>query len=232
MELHHHPAPLNKSKRPIRISFMFKQIESAIESFPKAMLFELVDLGFETPFQQLCACVISIRTMDEVSRDASLSLLRHAPTPAQVMSLSEGQIADLIKPVTFYRQKAKTLKKIAEDVLVRFDGHLPCEEEALLSLKGVGPKCANLVLGIACKKPFIGVDIHVHRVTNRWGYVIAKTPNQTLEQLQRKLPEEYWIDLNRLLVPFGKHICTGRRPKCSTCPVLEMCLQVDVVNPR
>jgi endonuclease-3 len=97
-----------------------------------------------------------------------------------------------------------------------------------MSFAGVGPKCANLVLGIACDQPFISVDIHVHRVTNRWGYVKANTPEKTMVALADKLPKKHWVDINRLLVPFGKHICTGNLPKCSTCPVLEMCQQVGV----
>jgi endonuclease-3 len=109
---------------------------------------------------------------------------------------------------------------------------LPCSQEVLLSLRGVGPKCANLVLGIACNEPFIGVDIHVHRVTNRWKPFHAKTPEQTLKLLEEWLPKDYWIDVNRLLVPFGKHICTGKMPKCSICPVLEMCQQVGVTQHR
>jgi endonuclease-3 len=100
----------------------------------------------------------------------------------------------------------------------------------LLSLKGVGPKCANLTLGIACDEPCIGVDVHVHRVTNRWGYVSAKTPEKTMEQLHAKLPRHYRVEINALLVPFGKHICTGDRPKCSSCPLLSMCRQVGVTS--
>ena len=102
----------------------------------------------------------------------------------------------------------------------------------LLSFAGVGPKCANLVLGVACGTPVISVDIHVHRVTGRWGYVRASTPEKTLVALETTLPQQYWIDINRLLVPFGKHICTGNRPKCSTCPVLDMCRQVGVDEHR
>ena len=109
-----------------------------------------------------------------------------------------------------------------------YDGNLPCDSEILLSFPGVGPKCAHLVLGIACGQPSISVDIHVHRVTNRWGYVKASTPEKTMTALEAKLPREHWIDINRLLVPFGKHICTGERPRCSTCPVLDMCQQVGV----
>jgi endonuclease-3 len=109
---------------------------------------------------------------------------------------------------------------------------LPCDEDTLLSLPGVGSKCASLVLGVACGEPRVGVDIHVHRVVNRWGYVRATTPEKTMQALHDKLPREYWIELNGLLVPFGKHICTGRRPKCSSCPVLRMCRQVGVSECR
>src|SRR5205807_2087693 len=104
--------------------------------------------------------------------------------------------------------------------------------EALTSLRGVGPKCANLVLGIVGGQAAIGVDIHVHRVTNRWGYVQAKTPERTMAELQKKLPKRYWIELNALLVPFGKHICTGTAPRCSTCPLLSMCRQIGVTAHR
>jgi endonuclease-3 len=100
------------------------------------------------------------------------------------------------------------------------------------SFAGIGPKCANLTLGIACGQQRISVDIHVHRVTNRWGYVASKTPEQTMTALEQILPLAYWVELNERLVPFGKHVCTGVRPKCSTCPVLEMCQQICVAGHR
>lgn len=219
-------------KKPFDLPAMFRRIEKTIASFPKAMLFELVERGFSDPFSQLAACVISIRTYDEVSGPCALRLLEKAPTSRRMAKMSEEEIDSLIAPATFHRQKAGTLRTIAVEIEERFDGVPPCDPEALMSLKGVGPKCANLVLGIACGKPFIGVDVHVHRVTNRWVYVAAKTPEKTMAELERKLPKKFWIDINRLLVPFGKNICTGTRPKCSTCPVIEMCRQVGVVNPR
>ena len=120
------------------------------------------------------------------------------------------------------------MKTIARRALDEFGGQIPCEKGVMLSFPGIGPKCAHLVLGIACKQPFISVDIHVHRVTNRWGYVKASTPEKTMVALEAKLPREHRIDINRLLVPFGKHICTGERPHCSTCPVLDMCQQAGV----
>jgi endonuclease III len=109
---------------------------------------------------------------------------------------------------------------------------LPCDFDVLTSFQGVGPKCANLTLGIACGQAKISVDIHVHRITNRWGYVATRTPEATLALLEQKLPQIYWVEINRLLVPFGKHVCTGQRPKCSTCPLLAMCAQVGVTDYR
>jgi endonuclease III len=109
---------------------------------------------------------------------------------------------------------------------------LPCDAATLLSLPGVGPKCANLVLGIACGQARIAVDIHVHRVTNRWGYVQAGSPEQSMRALESKLPKKYWVEINSLLVPFGKHICTGTKPRCSSCPLLELCRQVGVTEHR
>ena len=109
-----------------------------------------------------------------------------------------------------------------------FEGKVPCDEGALLSLRGVGPKCANLMLGIACGEPFIAVDIYLHRVTNRWGFVSARSPERTMVELQQVLTKRHWIEINALSVPFAKHVCTGAAPKCSTCLVLDMCGQVGV----
>ena len=132
----------------------------------------------------------------------------------------------------YHDTKAETIRVIARRTVEEHDGTLPCDLETLLDFKGVGPKCAGLALGIACNLPLIGVDVHVHRVTNRWGLVAAKTPEKTMEALQEKLPREHWVTINALLVPFGKHVCTGVRPKCSTCPLLSMCQQVGITTHR
>jgi endonuclease-3 len=126
--------------------------------------------------------------------------------------------------------KAYRIRDIARRAVAEFGGDIPCEQDVLLSFKGVGPKCANLVLGIVCGKPYIGVDIHVHRVTNRWGLVAARTPEKTMAALQEQLPRRYWVEINALLVPFGKHVCLGTLPRCSNCPLLEMCQQVGVTK--
>ena len=220
------------TKRPFDISDAVRAIRKAVEPFPKAALFELAEDGFNSTFEQLVACIISIRTYDEVMLPTARRLFARARTPDEMLKLSPQEIDEIIRPATFHEQKAANIHAIAERVASEYGGQLPCESEVLLSFKGVGPKCANLVLGIACDQPYIGVDVHVHRVTNRWGYVATKTPEKTMIALMEKLPRRYWVEINRLLVPFGKHVCTGTRPKCSTCPVLDMCQQVGVTNPR
>lgn len=208
------------------------RIEDAIEPYPKAALFELAEEGFNSAFEQLVACMISIRTRDEVTLLVARQLFDQARTPGAIAQFTPEQIDQLIEKSTFHERKAEQILAIAKQVEEAFQGNLPCDQSTLTSFSGVGPKCANLVLGIACGQPYISVDVHVHRVTNRWGYVETKRPEQTLDRLKEKLPQDYWLDINRLLVPFGKHICTGQRPRCSTCPVLEMCQQVGVENPR
>jgi len=220
------------SKKSFDIDKALKLIRKAVEPWPKAAMFELAEDGFNSPFEQLVACIISIRTYDEVSLPTARKLFTRARTPAQMSKLAIEEIDELIHACTFHERKAAQIHAIARRVLDEFEGNLPCDSETLLSFSGVGPKCANLALGIACGEPVISVDIHVHRVTNRWGYVKATAPEKTMLALEGKLPQKHWIDINRLLVPFGKHICTGTLPKCSACPVLDMCQQVGVTSHR
>lgn len=225
-------AVTQKSKQPFDIDKAMILIEEAVRPYPKAAMFELAEEGYSTPFEQLIACIISIRTYDEVSLPVSRRLFATARTAAEMNQLETAEIIDLIEGTSFAGNKGPQIKAIAQQLVDEYDGELPCDRELLLSFKGVGPKCANLAMGIACDGPYISVDIHVHRITNRWGYVEAKTPEKTMVALEETLPRRHWIDINRLLVPFGKHICTARRPNCSTCPLLDMCQQVDVTNPR
>lgn len=220
------------AKRRFDIDEVIRRISNEVKQFADAAMFDLADQGYATPFHQLAACVISIRTFDEVSLPAALRLFRIAPTPERVSKLSVRKIAELIKPATFYQTKAQNIRDMATRVVDEFGGELPCDFDVMTSFRGVGPKCANLTLGIACGATRISVDIHVHRVTNRWGYVRSPTPEGTREALEKVLPRKYWVEINRLLVPFGKHVCTGRLPKCSTCPVLEYCRQVGVAEHR
>lgn len=208
------------------------QVRSAVAGFPKAAMFELADDGRDSLFEQLVACLLSVRTYDEVSIVAARRLFEHAATPAAIEEMPVDLIDALIDRVTFHERKAIRIKAIARTANQDFQGVLPCDPDLLLSFDGIGPKCANLALGIACGAKRISVDIHVHRVTNRWGYVATARPEATMIELERKLPPEYWLEINAMLVPFGKHICTGIRPKCSTCPVNTMCRRVGVTSHR
>lgn len=219
-------------KLPFDIHAVIRRIRKAVEPFPKAAMFELADRGFRTPFQQLVACIISIRTTDEVMLPTAINLFAHASTPAQVARMSVDEIDALIRTCAFHYGKAGQIREIADLLVAEHGGELACDEALMLSFRGVGPKCTNLVMGVACGEARIGVDVHVHRVTNRWGYVAAPTPEATMAELMKVLPKRYWVEINRLLVPFGKHVCTGRLPKCSTCPVLAYCRQVGVTEHR
>jgi endonuclease-3 len=211
---------------------MLRRIRTTVRDFADAAMFELAEDGYTSVFEQLVACIISIRTRDEVMVKLARDLFAHARTPQAMARLDPSTIDALIGASSFHEAKARQIHEIARRAVTEFDGKLPCDFEVLTSFRGVGPKCANLALGIACGHTRIGVDIHVHRVTNRWGYVTEPTPERTMLALEKKLPRRYWVEINRLLVPFGKHVCTGVRPKCSTCPVLEYCQQVGVTEHR
>lgn len=204
------------------------RIEDAIRPFPKAAMFELRERGYDSLFEQLMSCIISIRTLDEVSLPLSERLFAVARTPETLLQLSPGKLAQLLYGSQYPEQKAYTMLGIAKVAVEEYGGTLPADFEKLIALKGVGPKCANLALGVATGQAAISVDVHVHRVVNRWGYVCASTPEKTLKALEAQVPVAQWTDINRLLMPFGKHICTGTLPKCSTCPVLDYCEQVGV----
>ena len=219
-------------KLPFDVHEAIRRIEETVRPFPKAALFELAEKGFGTAFEQLVACILSIRTLDEVMLPTALALFERARTPAAVAALTPEEIDSVIRSCTFHEAKARQIHEIARTVSGEHGGVLPCDEALMLGFRGVGPKCTNLVMGIACGEARIGVDVHVHRVTNRWGYVSAPTPERTMEALYEVLPREYSVEINRLLVPFGKHVCTGRAPRCSVCPVLEMCRQVGVTTHR
>ncbi len=220
------------NKVPLDIDVVMEQVREAVKPYPKAAMFELADDGYRSPFEQLVACMISIRTLDEVSIRLARQLFARARTPEAVSQLTVAEIDRLIYGCTFHERKAVQILAIAQRLVADYGGELPCDEELILSFSGVGIKCANLAMGIACGAEKISVDVHVHRVTNRWGYVRTNSPERTTQALVEKLPKKYWLPINQLLVPFGKHICTGVLPRCSTCPVLDMCQQVGVTQHR
>lgn len=220
------------TKRPFDVDEAFRRLRIATEGFPKAEMFALRDQGFVSVFEQLVACILSIRTRDEVSGPAALRLFALARKPAEIANLPVDAILEKIQTVAFAGNKAVQIKAIASLTAEKYGGDLPADFDVLTSLNGVGPKCANLTLGVARGIPAVAVDVHVHRITNRWGVIAAPTPETTLVQLESWLPKQYWVEINERLVPFGKWVCTGRAPKCSTCPLLDMCQQVGVVEHR
>lgn len=185
-----------------------------------------------TPFHILISCILSLRTKDQTTRDASHRLFAVADNPGDMGKIPTEGIEKIIYPVGFYRIKAKTIKDICEELIKTYKGEVPDEIDELLKLKGVGRKTANLVVTLGYKKPGICVDIHVHRITNRWGYVKTKDPKETEYALREKLPQKYWIIINDLLVTFGQNICVPVSPKCSICPVNNYCQKVGVVRHR
>ena len=233
----HSPALPPPAVRPFDVDVALGRIAEAVAPHPPAAMFALRDGDAEHPaygtvFQQLVACILSIRTLDETSLPTARRLFARAATPDAIAALPIDELDALIADSTFHEAKARQIHALAARTASEFGGTLPPDAEVLTSFSGVGPKCAHLALGVAAGIPVISVDIHVHRVTNRWGYVRASTPERTLAALEELLPERHRIDVNRLLVPFGKHVCTGVRPKCSTCPVLDMCARVGVTQHR
>ncbi len=215
-------------KTSFNLTTVLDRIATAIRPFPKAAMFELAERGYGTLFEQLVSCIISIRTLDETTIPVSLRLFAVARTAEDTLKLSREQLSELLDGTTYPGQKIDTILGVARAAVEQYGGELPADFDQLTALKGVGPKCANLTLGVASGVAAISVDVHVHRVVNRWGYVQEKTPEKTLKELEEVIPQAQWTEINRLLMPFGKHICTGTLPKCSTCPVLEFCEQVGV----
>ena len=184
------------------------------------------------PYLVLTSCILSLRTQDNTTHEASERLFSLARQPEEMIRLSPEEIQKAIYPVGFYRNKAKTILEISRTLLDKYDGRVPDELDEILKLKGVGRKTANLVVTLGYDKPGICVDIHVHRVNNRWGYVSTKTPEETEFALRKKLPKRYWIEINDMLVSFGQRICRPLSPKCSVCPLSMYCDRVGVTKSR
>jgi endonuclease III len=219
-------------KEPFDIDEVFRRLRRVTATLPKAAMFELRDRGYGSPFEQLVASLISARTRDETTVPVCVRLFQVARTPEALMNLPEEALVRLLQGATFPEPKARDIKRLAQQIVEEHGGRVPDTAAGLTAFRGVGPKIAALTLGVGFNKPAIATDIHVHRVTNRWGYIHTRTPEQSMHALAAKLPERYWIEINERLVPFGKFICTGMRPKCSTCVLLSLCRQVGVSNPR
>ena len=184
------------------------------------------------PFRILVSCLLSLRTKDKTTSEASARLFALAHTPVGLLKLSRRRIEGAIYPVGFYRTKAKAIRAISRRLLEDYQGKVPQSIDELTTLPGVGRKTANLVVTVGYQKPGICVDIHVHRITNRWGYVKTKTPEETEQALRARLPKRYWITFNDLLVPYGQNLCQPVSPFCSRCKLVDICDRVGVVRSR
>jgi endonuclease-3 len=184
------------------------------------------------PFRVLVSCLLSLRTRDAATATASARLFALATTPEALRTLSLEAIERAVYPVAFYRTKARNLQAVCTALLTRFRGQVPDQIDDLVSLPGVGRKTANLVTTLGFGKPGICVDTHVHRITNRWGYVDTRTPDETEQALRQKLPTPYWSEFNDLLVPYGQYRCTPISPSCTRCTISRWCRKVAVTRHR
>ena len=187
----------------------------------------------DTPFVTLISCLLSLRTKDEVTEQASRALLTKHNTPEKIMRLTQNQIETLIYPVGFYKTKAKRIKEISRSLLENYQGEVPDKFNELLALKGVGRKTANIVMVYGHKKHgYLPIDTHCHRIPNRLGWIKTKTPEETESALKEILPSKYWNDFNDLFVTFGQTICVPISPFCSCCPVKRYCKKIGVSTSR
>jgi endonuclease-3 len=221
------------AKESFDIDEVFRRLRRAVKGLTKAAMFDLRDRGFGSPFEQLVGSLISARTRDETTLAVCLRLFAVARTPDAMAALDEGTLTDLLHGASFAEVKARDIRALSRKIVEDYGGEVPDTLEELMAFRGVGPKIAALTLAVGFGRPALAVDIHVHRITNRWGYVATRTPEKTAEALAAKLPEKYWVEINERLVPFGKAICTGNAPpRCATCLLLSMCRQVGVEKSR
>ncbi len=189
---------------------------------PKSDFVVLMD-NFKNPYLVLIACILSLRTNDKTTYPATLRMLELAKTPKEMKQVKIEDLAQAIYPVGFYENKAKQIIELSKTIDEELDGKVPDEIDELVKFRGVGRKTANLVLSLGFNKPAICVDVHVHRIFNRLGYIKTKTPEETEFALRNKLPEKYWIDINTLLVTHGQNVCKPIKPKCAECPISAYC---------
>jgi endonuclease III len=206
-------------------------LKTAIRQWPEPIV-GVVAKESRDPFRVLIATVLSLRTKDRTTAEASARLFALATNPAAMARLPERRIASVIYPVGFYRTKAKSIRALCRQLLERHGGRVPKTIDELVALPGVGRKTANLVVTVGFGLPGICVDTHVHRISNRWGYVKTKSPDETETALRATLPRRYWITFNDLLVPYGQHLCAPVSPWCSRCRLKPMCDRVGVTTHR
>lgn len=203
-----------------RISSVVKLLEEAKQ--PQSDFVKLMD-NFKNPYLVLIACILSLRTNDRTTYPATLRMLELARTPQEMMEVSEEELAKAIYPVGFYKNKAGQIIELSRQIVEEYDGKVPDSIDELCKFRGVGRKTANLVMTLGFGVPAICVDVHVHRIFNRLGYIKTKNPEETEFCLREKLPQEFWIPINTLLVTHGQNVCKPIKPQCESCPVSDFC---------
>lgn len=209
----------------------FRKLRAAAKHWMVPMVYDMAQKG-ATPYEILIASLLSARTLDTVTMVVYPELFKVANTPEKMVQVSEREIERLIHRVAFSQAKAKQIKALSQILIDKYGSKVPETIEELDELPGVGRKIANLTVTMAFGHPGITVDVHVHRITNRWGYVETKTPDETELVLREKLPKKYWLEINGLLVALGQNICRPSLPICSKCPVYEYCERVGVRKHR
>lgn len=209
----------------------FARLEEEMPKWETPLVDAMAATG-DDPFRILIATILSLRTRDTVTSVVSPKLFLCADTPETILALPREELREIIRPVGFYNNKTDTIREICQELLSRYDGKVPDDLDELLSLRGVGRKTANLVVTAGYGKPGICVDTHVHRISNRFGYVNTKKADQTEMALRKTLPPELWLDINRLLVTLGQNICHPTSPKCSICVINDLCEREGVTRSR
>ncbi|MEA2012082.1 MAG: endonuclease III [Verrucomicrobiota bacterium] len=209
---------------PSKINFpkAFKILLNEVDDYQTPIV-DLIKIQTNDPYKVLVATILSARTKDQVTSLAASRIFKKAPDFCGLRKLSKKRIEELIYPVGFYRNKAKFLFQLPEVIEKEFNGKIPDTIDELIKLPGVGRKTANLVVAVAFDKPAICVDTHVHRIMNIWNYINTDSPFETEMALRKKLPKKYWLDVNRVLVSFGQHLCRPVSPHCNKCPINKLC---------
>jgi endonuclease-3 len=204
------------------------------KKYDKPIISALDKAGIKkTPFTTLISCILSLRTKDEITEKASVRLFKKYNNPKKLAKSKENEIKKLIYPVGFYNVKSKRIIDISKELIEKYNGKVPDDFDELLKLKGVGKKTAAIVMVYGYKKDdFIPVDIHVHIISNRLGWVRSKNPDETMDKLMKFVPKKYWYDINEIFVIFGQNICVTVSPFCSRCPIEKYCKKIAVKNHR
>lgn len=219
-----------EKKEIIKVLKILKESQSGIRK--TTLNRESKDSKRYSPYQTLISCILSLQAKDEITEVISEELFKVAKTPEEMLKLPLAKLEKIIFSSGYYHNKAKTIRHISQELIDRFNSQVPDTREELMSIKGIGPKTANIVLAFSFNKPVIPVDTHVNRIPNRIGWIKTKSPEQSELALMEIIPKEYWADFNGIFVLFGKTVCLPVSPLCSTCPIKDYCKRINVKHSR